>query len=204
MAKKKQARSKRIAKVKKVNTTRRTEVSQKLAYADSVNDDKRNASLDDKSSSSGVSSGTASHQVVVEAGKEVKAEHPAEVHDHSHRVNKAQDEAKQHSKEYNERFMNRYRQLDALCSKSTHLAGKLRQQQAQLSLLLPDSLPSAAIIRALGKQGSRYKELSELRVATHADNVSSLGLRLDGLKEEQLETFIAELDELIGEFTGRS
>jgi|GEM_PF-2266837 len=97
-----------------------------------------------------------------------------------------------------------YRKLYDACAKSKHLAGKLIQQRSGLLLNLPTSLPGALIIRALKKEEDRYKVLHTHRIATREDQLAQLELLVDGMKDDQLTTLIEELDELIGDFTGRS
>jgi len=97
-----------------------------------------------------------------------------------------------------------YRKLYNACAKSKHLAGKLTQQRSGLQLTLPASLPSSLIFRALNKEANRYKELSANRIATREEHAAQLELIVDGMREDQMTKLIEELDQLIGEFTGRS
>lgn len=97
-----------------------------------------------------------------------------------------------------------YRKLNNACAKSKHLAGQLSQQRSGLQLNLPASLPSSLIFRALNKEAERYTELRPNRIATRDERLTQLELLVDGMSEEQLTKLIEELDELIGDFTGRS
>jgi hypothetical protein len=97
-----------------------------------------------------------------------------------------------------------YAQLQQACARSANMQGKLRQKQMGLTLELPDALPSTLLLRALQKNSEQYGTLSTERITPHAAQPTQLQLDVAGLKETQLQTFIEELDELIGQFTGRS
>lgn len=97
-----------------------------------------------------------------------------------------------------------YAQLHQACARSTHMRGKLRKQQTAVSVELPDALPSTLLLRALQKSDKRYQALSVERLTGHEQQHGELQLNVAGLSTQQLQAFIAELDELIGEFTGRN
>lgn len=103
----------------------------------------------------------------------------------------------------NEQHQRTYRQLQQACAKSKHIT-TLRQQDARLWVELPEALPSTLLLRALQRNDRPYKALSAERLAEAAQQPAQLELDVHGLADQQLETFIEELDELIGEFTGRS
>lgn len=97
-----------------------------------------------------------------------------------------------------------YAQLHQACARSTNMRGRLRKHQAAVSVELPDALPGALLLRALQKSDKRYQTLSVERLTGHEQQHGELQLNVAGLSAQQLQSFIAELDELIGEFTGRS
>lgn len=102
-----------------------------------------------------------------------------------------------------EQLQRTYRQLQQACAKSKHVT-TLRQQDARLWVELPEALPSTLLLRALQRNDRPYKALSAERLAEATQQPAQLELDVQGLAGQQLETFIEELDELIGEFTGRS
>jgi|GEM_PF-1951805 len=97
-----------------------------------------------------------------------------------------------------------YQQLHRACEKSNNMRGKLRQQQGSIAVELPDALPSALLLRALQKNGEQYQTLTPERIAQQEHQPGQLSLHVAGLTAAQMHTFISELDELIGQFTGRN
>lgn len=116
----------------------------------------------------------------------------------------ARQSTEDHSMRTRELRSGAYRALQDACDKSKHLSGKLRQHRSAVLLDLPSSLPGSLIVRAINKSGLHYQLLHADRIAAASNQQPQLELFVDGLNDDQLTTLIAELDELIGDFTGRN